>query len=564
MGIRVNSRKAFPIVVFGVMLILAISPAQGQDIQTQKYSLENAPLDLITPVSQAGNASSEANIQTTNGADSCGSNSMVTLGRGYNSLTGCFRGNSVISGPASPPSGNTGLRAQYSLTQIENYTEIRSYLGFTAGSSFNAFGAGGSFNSSYFKEAQLHRYSNYLLVLVTVTNSTEGLKEYVLRKDTLDIARKVSPDNFLTRFGDAFVDSTTSGGRFTALVEFLSEDRSQQEAVRSELKAHVGTWDTSIKFEQSLSSLKKDLVSRVKVFRDGGVGPLPEKEDLIKAALHFPDEVDPSKGGKPVLYSFSVLDYAATSNWPPGLKLPPSLNNQKRMIERLTADQDECETLESDIGYIKEYPAQFVKPNVSDLDRKLSVLEKDLIQVNATANSILEKPLAEIKYPETDFSQVLPLPERFNVPSIPLKIRVQVPTVGWLEYSEKTWAGVTGQGRAIQTFSVATEPHLADLGIKYTARYFCRFAGIRYAEAEDGKPLDVPSAPADCWVNAVSFELTGVRAKYYDVLYAGHFRTYGNSQVAQDGEQVSIGDPNTNQGRDVIEAINVWIAVKPR
>lgn len=564
MGIQVRGRKVLQIIVLGMMLILAIAPAQGQDVRTQKYSLDNAPLDLIVLISQTSTASSEANIETTSGMDSCGSNSMVTLGRGYNSLTGCFRGNSVIPTPATPPSGNTGLRVQYSLTQIENYTEIRNYLGFSAGSSFNAFGSGGSFNSAYFKEAQLHRYSNYLLVLVTVTNSTEGLKEYALRKDTLDLAKKVPPENFLTRFGDVFVDSTTSGGRFMALVEFLSEDRSQQEAVRLELKAHVGTWDTSVKFEQSLSSLKKDLVSRVKVFRDGGVGPLPEKEDLIKAALHFPDEVDPSKGGKPVLYSFSVLDYAATSNWPAGLKLPPSLSNQKRMIERLTADQDECETLKSDIDYIKEYPAQFVKPNVPDLDRKRSILEKDLVQVNTAANSILEKPLAEIKSPEIDFSQILPLPDRFNIPSIPLKIRVQVPAIGWLEYSEKTWAGVTGQGRAIQTFSVAMEPHLTDLGIRYTARYFCRFGGVRYAEAEDGKPLDVPSSTGDCWVNAVSFELTGVRAKYYDVLYAGHFRTFGDSQIARDGEQVFIGDPNTNQGRDVIEAINVWIAVKPR
>jgi hypothetical protein len=46
-----------------------------------------------------------------------------------------------------------------------------------------------------------------------------------------------------------------------------------------------------------------------------------------------------------------------------------------------------------------------------------------------------------------------------------------------------------------------------------------------------------------------------------NVFYAAHFRTYGDSQVARDGEQVSIGDPNTNQGRDVIEAIKVWVAV---
>ena len=535
----------------------AQTPSEGGQAAT--YSLENAPLELVGATKP---------YQATALTGSCEQNPLVVPGRGYNTLTGCFRGNAVVNvvPPNTGGGGNLGQKVEYSLTEIESYSELRTVLGIAAAASFDAYAYGGSFSFSYMKEMQMHRYSSYLLVLVQVTNSTAGLTEFNLRADTLAVAKKVKPEVFLDRFGDSFVVSTTTGGRFIALVEFLSEDRSQQEATKTELRAHAGKFEASVDFQQSLSSLSKNLVTKVKVHKEGGIGPIPPQEKLVEAALNFPTEVN-EKTGHPILYAFSTLDYKATSNWPTNLPLPPTLDEQHRTIEKLTADRDECLTLKDDIGYIKERPAQFDKPDIPSLDRKLQLLDDDLTKTNAAGNSVLEHPLKPIQYPTVDYSQIRPLPDRILSVSIPLKVKVTVRNVGALEFPDHAWAGVTtDQTFLISKFSVALNPQVPQLGIKYHIRYVCLFAGagnaVHYLDGADGQDVDIPITQySGCWLNGISFELTGYKAKFYDVEYRGHFWQHGDSQLARNGDWVSIGTPGQGGwlGNDDIEA--VWIAV---
>jgi hypothetical protein len=81
-------------------------------------------------------------------------------------------------------------------------TRLRDILGTTL---FDALAFGGSFSFSYVNDVEVHRYGNFVLVRIDVTNPTARLSRNVLLPTVKTIAESVPPDNFLTRFGDGFV-----------------------------------------------------------------------------------------------------------------------------------------------------------------------------------------------------------------------------------------------------------------------------------------------------------------------------------------------------------------------
>jgi hypothetical protein len=525
-------------------VLLAVSSAIGQQ-QIPQYTLKTAPLVDVTPTPRTPPPD-------------------VKLGRGYNTLTGNIRGDAVVDTEqtAKPPNGQDAV---FNLVQITSYAELRDYLGYSAAASFDGFGAGGSFSFSYMKEVQMHRYSNFLLVTVVVTNSATSLSEYVLQKEVIKYAKKPGA-NFLVRYGNSFISSMTTGGRFVAIVEFLADSEAEQEAISADLKVHAGPISSSGDFQSAMSSLQQNWTTKIKIIREGGVGSLPTGTTLIQAALDFPKEVDPQQGGHPIVFAFDVKDYPVTSNWPGAI--PSNLRKQQEDVEQLAKDRDECLTLQTDIQYIEDSPFQFGNPDKTVLDGKIKLLDSDIKVLADAANGILEKPLDPYTIPSTDLSKILPLPDRINGYTPPLKVQVQLFQVGLLTYPANTWAGLSQS--ELDDFSVQLDTPVRGLSIHYQARFICFFARPGeecyghpfFRDAADGTLMSPPKYGLNRWVNAFRIWLGGPMAPYYDINYSGRFIKAGEQMVATNGNWVTIGGWGNDWLNQPVSAIKVWVVAK--
>lgn len=484
--------------------------------------------------------------------------SPALFGRGYDSLHGAVRGDVAVSTPLTSITGNLGdpgaggQSVRYYLEEIQSLTDLRSVLSISAAASFSGLLVGGDAKFDFYRQAKFHRYSVFAIVRVDVVNSTTTLGVQRFSESALERLKGSSLEEFFESYGDEFVISSTTGGEFLAIVEFVTETAAQQEALSAKLDISGGYWSASTQFASAMDSFSMETSTKIQVLRRGGQGPIPDGANLKSAALNFPDAVNPQTGHPWPLY-ITLQDLAVMDNLPPGQAVP-NLAKQEEALNQLARDFDWATELQNSWAYVRGVPGMFnIPPGISP-DRQISALDNLAQGITERARIIIDTPFATpLPSGSTTFDPSLSaLPNFKNLFDLPLIVLVHLQDIGDSLFHNGQWAGTKGQSRRLEGFQISQVNPVPGLSLQYMAHL-----------------QDIGDVP---WVNEGGFvgsrgqsrrlegfaiRLTGPNAPFWDVIYQAHLQDMGDTGSYSNGQFCGT----RGQSRRV-EAIRVNIVAK--
>lgn len=266
-------------------------------------------------------------------------NGFVNLGRGYNSIAGQFRNDSVDTKHIKPVDL---FQVNYDLTYISSYNELAESLKVDTSVSlgFSSY-ASASLSSSLFRAVKFSSNKAYALLDMRAITSMEGIEDFNLLLEPLKRFKQDTND-FVSTYGDGFVSSITKGATLYALLEFstTSADEKTVSNMKANVSAGVGSFTGSAehRVEHFLEKINKNTNIRVYYAQAGGKYDskngviILSPDDLINRAKVFTTEFDTSRQNASIL-SFTVMDYNVASNRPSGVVLKPPLNEMITLEE---------------------------------------------------------------------------------------------------------------------------------------------------------------------------------------------------------------------------------------
>jgi len=130
-------------------------------------------------------------------------------------------------------------------------------------------------------------------------------------------------ERFRQQYGDLFVESTTTGGEFCAVIQINSSDDVQKQAIQQSIEGHGGFAGIGAKAGEKLSSAISEQVKHsdlsVSIWQAGGIAPSASSDPdaVIDIARSFPAQCT---GNQAVIYQMNLQDYNSlelpkTPNW---------------------------------------------------------------------------------------------------------------------------------------------------------------------------------------------------------------------------------------------------------
>lgn len=297
-------------------------------------------------------------------------NGIMKIGKGYNALTDNVV-NTCLELPATLPSGTNAQTTTFTLTKIETYSELRKNLQISASGSYKAGFVGGSAKINYYNNLEMNDFYSYLFVSVNVENETVSLDDVKL---TPAVATLFATDKkaFLDRCGTEAIVGKTTGGEFTAVVEFKAKSQEEKTSLDAKIKASGGAWKVSGSFKQAIESISSSSEVSVKMFRQGGSGDLPSIESLTDAALKFPSQVTAEASPWVTMWHTQTYESIAGSD-------AMKLREQREALEDSLNFVEQARSKKGTLNYILLNAEEFELTGEST--EKLKKDQKDLTEI---------------------------------------------------------------------------------------------------------------------------------------------------------------------------------------
>lgn len=312
----------------------------------------------------------------------------LLVGRGFNSVRAEVLGDCVERGALTTIGGNAQT-TRFSMKQIESVEDLKESLSVSASGSFGYGVYSGSAKASYMKSKDFSSNSSYLLVSVRVENQTEVLDAYKFTDSARALLKADKRTEFLARCGDEFVAAKTTGGEFTAIVEFMSKTEEQKEKISSSIKGSGGTWNVAADFKSSMEKLSKVSETKVTILRVGGSGELPNFNDLVATALTFPNSITTNNAWP---YSVTTVSYDAVLDNDPTLPRPINLRQAQRFFEQVSSAYLSLIKVRNDINYVLKNQNQFQNVDVNGLNAAQATLDAEISKVESAPNRCFDAP----------------------------------------------------------------------------------------------------------------------------------------------------------------------------
>jgi hypothetical protein len=222
----------------------------------------------------------------------------LRLGVGYNTLTGQYAGNCTVPVKDSDikPAGvgdeaDPGQLTKWQLSSEDSLSELTQSLNFSASASANFASGSVSASVQYAQSRTFNKYHQFLYVNASVANTTQIWEHPALTVPNAKLRNR--PLDFLTKCGDTFVKTLTTGGELTAVLDVTTTASEDTSSLVTSLSGSYATAEAQAKLGQQISQRLANHQIQVTVFRNGGLGQLPvyTADQLIDASLKFPDQV---------------------------------------------------------------------------------------------------------------------------------------------------------------------------------------------------------------------------------------------------------------------------------
>lgn len=200
----------------------------------------------------------------------------------------------------------------------------------------------------------------HLAIRREVVTSAYAVRQASLRPElvaALDDGR-LDPGAFRRSHGDRFIASVATGGELVILFELVARSERERQRLSAEARAACLAFDRPADLEDALASISTDAAATARVYARGGPAGLSRMSPsmLIPAFLHFPQLVDPDRGG-----ALAVIQRGTRSYRDVGLHGAVDALLEQSLEERraLRSMLDRAEDLHCDLDDVQREPAAF-------------------------------------------------------------------------------------------------------------------------------------------------------------------------------------------------------------
>ena len=339
------------------------------------------------------------------------SGSTILIGRGFNSVRAEVLSNCVKNG-ALTTIGGSGQNTEFVMKQIETIEDLKESLAVSASGSFGYGLYKGSAKASFMKSKDFSSNSSYLMVSVKVSNQTETLEKYEFTDEARALLKANKRTEFLNRCGDEFFAAKTTGGEFTAIVEFKSKTEQEKQDISASIKASGGTWKVATDFKSAMEKLSKVSETKVTILREGGSGELPNFDNLVQAALKFPAEITQTNAWP---YTVTTIPYAAVSDQDPNLARPLVLRDAQRFFDDVSRAFMSLIKVRNDVSYVLYNRNQYPDIDVNALNAAKNSLDAEIRRVESAPNRCFDAPEIPENSVAVDYTiPQISFPKRFS------------------------------------------------------------------------------------------------------------------------------------------------------
>lgn len=333
----------------------------------------------------------------------------LAVGTGLDTLTSEARDDCIILGDERSQGGQ---RVSYSLRIIENYSDLRRYLGISAAASLKAGLGNIEGKASYSSDLDINQYSLYALAMTRVVNSQTLLRNVKLKEDARELYAK-DTNKFEKRCGDGFITGFEDGGEFISVISIQNTNETAKSDISAAITGSYGIFNAKGKVDSSVLEMTKNHKQQVDVYRSGGSPDtkLPKTlADVIDSAVSFPSSVINKNNA--VKISLLTRHYA-TLELPDvketeQLKLASSVRSRK--IEYLSKLLDDTLYMKSNVEYVLKNSSQFTDVDEQKLQKVHTELNVQIDNIYAEARRCFSEEICEEKQERNIiFSVELPL-----------------------------------------------------------------------------------------------------------------------------------------------------------
>lgn len=453
----------------------------------------------------------------------------ITVGIGFDQLRNRPAGRVIKDAPLINLPNNSPL-TMFKLVVISDSIELRTTLALSAGASISALGGNGGGRLEIYRDSNLNRFSNYVMVAVTVVFGAKGFVDYRFANKEIERDYNTNPQRFFEKYGTEFISAVVMGGEFLAVLEVQSETRSEYEAQKTALSIKSGMWTSSAEFSNNASLIHAFNSKRLAITRLGTTEDLPAtSEDLIKYAVSFPSKIENNEHA--AILFFSTQSYSRINNIDKTLDFRKPLNALANAVDL----RDRLNTLKRDWVQVATFPQWYAAPDVARAADRIRQIDDHLRSVLAYATVLQDDPFGDHAAPEVNLASMADLPQIYEGSNLALTVSI----LQWRRQSNNDllpmspiaggngqWVPDAGYMLFIDSFAVNFNRVMPGLGLEYMA-HLADIGDTGYVPA--GTPT--PSQ----WHQGVAFRLTGPLAGYFTVRYRVRAAGIGESAYVSDG-----------------------------
>jgi hypothetical protein len=320
----------------------------------------------------------------------------MDYGFGIDDANGNIRGTAVESpGPPAEVPGTGGQTIQFRLEKVDRIEDLHEATGLSLNGSAAYTVFGGSDKFDFVTSSNFHSYSLFLLVRITVVNTSKHLLNETLKNPGPDLLRQGTDEannRFRAEFGDLYIKGIETGGEYFAIVEIETKSDDEKKDISNKLEAGgffgVGGADFAMTFSENFSQATTNESLKIVSYEIGGAGAGAKQEvivgDLIAKAQNFPEQVL----AKPASFRVELQDYDSLD-----IPKPPNqvdLQKAKDVLQRYESQRTTLLRILNDITYIVNNADQFEPFNASDLGALADSASESLNKISEGASNCLD------------------------------------------------------------------------------------------------------------------------------------------------------------------------------
>lgn len=288
------------------------------------------------------------------------SSDAVSLGSGYDSLTGEARNECITWDKTKKPVIQPIDPMPASITLIENQSKFEELKRYNINASFGNVAG----NASKASDIAIDEYSVYFAVSMSVPKQKRSIWDAYRERPVLKMAMaKVlveDPARFRIMCGDYFVITETKGGVLNALLQIKTKTHDEKRAIAAQVDADLLHGSGGAKAAEQVQSILKGRNVSVRILRGGAVKDeialTPEK--LTDAVRLFPQTITSQKLENLGLLAVTLMDYKAIAD--PHIDLSIFDNRlAETYLEAARTDQMRIREQIASMQYALENPDEF-------------------------------------------------------------------------------------------------------------------------------------------------------------------------------------------------------------